>query len=221
MPLDLPALTVADAAAWKQWLATAAASSSGVWLTLAKKGTTTPTALTYAEALDEALCHGWIDGQTRRRDASTYCHRFTPRTAKSLWSARNVDKVARLEQEGRMLPAGRAAVDAAKADGRWEKAYAGQSTAEPPADLVAAIASVPEAQATWAILNKQNRFTMYYRLHGTKTPAGREKRIATFVEMLARGEMLYPQRQKATDRGREQRKKDVSTRRGAAHASPK
>ncbi|KAI0114160.1 hypothetical protein GGR51DRAFT_505693 [Nemania sp. FL0031] len=196
MPVELPILTVADAVAWSNWLVRSAATSRGVWLTLAKKGNTTPTSLTYAQALDEALCQGWIDGQARSGDERTYSQRFTPRTAKSLWSRRNVEHIARLENEGRVTALGRAAVDAAKADGRWDAAYAGQSTAEPPPEFLAAVAAVPEAQATWDGLTRSNRYAIYFRLNALKTQAGREKRIAAFVEMLARGESLYPQKQK-------------------------
>ncbi|KAF2966683.1 hypothetical protein GQX73_g6864 [Xylaria multiplex] len=195
MPVDLPVLTIADAAAWSNWLVRSATTSKGVWLTLAKKGNTTPTSLTYAQALDEALCQGWIDGQARGGDERTYSQRFTPRTAKSLWSRRNVEHVARLEEEGRITAAGRAAIDAAKADGRWDTAYAGQSTAELPAEFLAAVAAVPEAQAMWDTLNRTNRFAIYFRLNALKTQAGKEKRIAAFVEMLARGESLLPQKQ--------------------------
>ncbi|KAI3333081.1 hypothetical protein F4824DRAFT_473094 [Ustulina deusta] len=196
MPVDLPALTIADAAAWSNWLLRSATTSRGVWLTLAKKGSTVPTSLTYAQALDEALCQGWIDGQARGGDERTYSQRFTPRTPKSLWSRRNVEHVARLEQEGRVTAVGRAAIDAAKADGRWGAAYAGQSTAEPPPEFLAAVAAVPEAQAMWDSLNRSNRFAIYFRLNALKTQAGKEKRIAAFVEMLARGESLLPQKQK-------------------------
>lgn len=197
MPLELPILTIADSAAWAQWLSRSASTSKGVWLTLAKKNVTEPTSLTYAHALDEALCHGWIDGQTRKRDELTYAQRFTPRTAKSTWSQRNVGYVARLEAEGRMQAAGRAAVEAAKADGRWDAAYAGQATMEAPEELGAAIAAVPEAQAMWEILTKHNRFAICYRLQALKTEAGRQKRIAATVAMLARGETLHPQKQRA------------------------
>ncbi|KAI0437360.1 hypothetical protein F4803DRAFT_539189 [Xylaria telfairii] len=198
MPADLPVLTVVDAAAWANWLVRSAAISKGVWLTLAKKGNTVPTALTYAQALDEALCQGWIDGQARGGDERTYSQRFTPRTAKSLWSARNVEHIVRLEKEGRVTALGRAAVDAAKSDGRWDAAYAGQSTAEPPPEFLAAVAAVPEAQAMWDCLTRSNRFAIYFRLNALKTQAGKEKRIAAFVDMLARGESLHPQKQKPT-----------------------
>lgn len=196
MPVNLPALTVADAAAWSNWLVGNAATSKGVWLTLAKKGQTAPTSLSYAQALDEALCQGWIDGQGRGGDERTYTQRFTPRTPKSLWSRRNVENIARLEKEGRMTALGRAAVNAAKLDGRWDAAYAGQSTAEAPPEFLAAVAAIPAAQAMWDVLTRSNRYAIYFRLNSLRTQAGREKRIAAFVEMLARGESLYPQKQK-------------------------
>ena len=195
MPVELPVLTIANAAAWAKWLARESATSKGVWLTLAKKGVTTPTSLTYAEALDEALCYGWIDGQSRKLDEVTYSHRFTSRSAKSGWSKRNVGYIARLESEGRMQPRGRLEVEKAKADGRWDAAYAGQASIEPPADLSTAIAAVPEAQETWDCLTKKNRFAICYRLGSLKTEAGRRKRLAASVDMLARGETPHPQKQ--------------------------
>ena len=201
MPLELPVLTVLNTAAWAQWLISEASTSKGIWLTLAKKGATEPTSLTYAQALDEALCNGWIDGQTQKRDEQTYAQRFTPRTAKSAWSQRNVAHVARLEGEGRMQTAGRVAFEAAKADGRVKVAYAGQATMEVPEELAAAIMAVPEAQATWDILTKQNRYAICHRLHALKTEVGRQKRIKVDVAKLARGETYHPQKQKrASDR---------------------
>ncbi|KAJ1327564.1 YdeI/OmpD-associated family protein [Microdochium nivale] len=186
MAPELPILTVVDAVAWSRWLASSGRSSSGVWLTLAKKNVSKPTSLTYAQALDEALCHGWIDGQRRGGDDSTYGQRFTPRTAKSTWSQRNVAHIARLEsQAGRIQEQGRLAIEAAKADGRWDAAYAGASTAELPSDFLDAVAAVPAAQLALNVLPKQERFAMYLRLTTLKTAAGREKRIAAFVEMLA------------------------------------
>ncbi|KAI1273420.1 hypothetical protein F5Y07DRAFT_257090 [Xylaria sp. FL0933] len=202
MPVELPVLTIADAATWANWLVRNASTSKGVWLTLAKKGNTTPTSLTYAQALDEALCQGWIDGQARGGDDRTYSQRFTPRTAKSLWSRRNIANVARLEQEGRVTALGRAAIDAAKADGRWDAAYAGQASAEVPPEFLAAVAAVPAAQEMWDGLNKSNRFAVYFRLNALKTEAGRERRIRAFVEMLARGESLVPQKQKQKQKQR-------------------
>ncbi|KAI0385679.1 bacteriocin-protection, YdeI or OmpD-associated-domain-containing protein [Hypomontagnella monticulosa] len=200
MPTELPTFTVPNAVAWSSWLRRSGGASKGVWLTLAKKGSTTPTSLTYAQALDEALCHGWIDGQARKGEInhrdSSYVQRFTPRAPRSNWSKRNVDHVARLEREGRMTEAGRRAVETAKADGRWEVAYAGQAAAELPPEFLAAVAAEPAAQATYDALTRQNRFAIYYRLNALKTQAGRERRIAAFVSMLARGETPYPQKRK-------------------------
>ncbi|KAI1773909.1 bacteriocin-protection, YdeI or OmpD-associated-domain-containing protein [Hypoxylon cercidicola] len=198
MPELLPTLTVSDAAAWSSWLFRSSATSKGVWLTLAKKGATAPTSLTYAQALDEALCHGWIDGQKGQgKDASTsFAQRFTPRATRSAWSSRNVANVRRLEREGRMTEAGNRAVEAAKADSRWKAAYSGQATAELPPEFLAAVAAVPAAQATYEGLTRQNRFAIYYRLVSVKTQAGRERRIAAFVDMLARNETPFPQKQR-------------------------
>ncbi|KAI4869180.1 bacteriocin-protection, YdeI or OmpD-associated-domain-containing protein [Hypoxylon rubiginosum] len=199
MSVVLPTLTVSDVATWSSWLFRSGATSKGVWLTLAKKGATAPTSLTYAQALDEALCHGWIDGQVRKGEGSdakmSFLQRFTPRAARSAWSSRNVANVGRLEREGRMTEAGNRAVDAAKADGRWDAAYSGQATAELPPEFLAAVAAVPAAQATYEVLTRQNRFAIYYRLVSLKTQAGRERRIAAFVDMLARSETPYPQKQ--------------------------
>ncbi|KAI0890752.1 uncharacterized protein GGS22DRAFT_17992 [Annulohypoxylon maeteangense] len=201
MPVDLPLLTFVDATAWSNWLFCSGTTSKGIWLTLSKKGATLPTSLTYAQALDEALCHGWIDGQARKSEGSnadsSYLQRFTPRAARSSWSKRNVEHIARLEREGRVTEAGRRAIEIAKADGRWEAAYAGQATAEPPPEFLAAVAAVPAAQAKYDTLSRQNRFLIYYRLNAMKTQAGREKRIAAFVDILARGETPYPQKRRA------------------------
>lgn len=194
MAEELPELTVADAAAWHAWLAAHHTQPSGVWLTLAKKGTTTPTSLTYDEALDEALCHGWIDGQLRRRDDVTYAQRFTPRRPRSPWSRRNVGIVERLLAEGRMRPAGTEQVERARADGRWDAAYAGSADIEVPPDLAAALAAEPAAQAAFATLNRQNRYAVLYRVTSAMRPQTREKRVAQYVAMLARGETPYPQK---------------------------
>jgi uncharacterized protein YdeI (YjbR/CyaY-like superfamily) len=137
---DLPELIMADAAAWRAWLREHHDMPAGIWLVLAKKGTTDPTSLTYDDALEEALCHGWIDGQSRRRGETTYLQRFTPRRPRSSWSKRNAAIAERLLAEGRMHPAGVAEVERAKADGRWEAAYAGPASIEVPAELAAALA---------------------------------------------------------------------------------
>jgi uncharacterized protein YdeI (YjbR/CyaY-like superfamily) len=194
MAKELEDVTVADAAAWRAWLEAHHAQPDGVWLTLAKKGTTEPTTLRYAAALDEALCFGWIDGQARKGNDVVYSQKFTPRRARSPWSARNVGIIARLESEGRMHDAGRAEVERAKGDGRWEAAYAGAAATEVPEDLAAALAAEPKAQAMFDILTSQNRFGIIYRLRDAKRPETRARRLERFVAMLTRGETLYPQK---------------------------
>jgi uncharacterized protein YdeI (YjbR/CyaY-like superfamily) len=199
MAAEPPELTVTDAAAWREWLGEHHASPTGVWLVLAKKGTTQPTSLSYDQALEEALCHGWIDGQSRRRDETTYGQRFTPRRARSSWSKRNVGLIARLLAEGRMHPAGLAEVERAKADGRWDAAYAGPAGIEVPADLSAALTAQPRAQAMFDVLTSQNRYAVLYRIQSAKQPGTRARRIEHFVAMLARGETVYPQRRALGD----------------------
>ncbi|MDQ4112830.1 MAG: YdeI/OmpD-associated family protein [Actinomycetota bacterium] len=188
-------LLLPDPPAWRAWLEEHHADTPAVWLVLTKKGGTLTT-LTWQTALDEALCFGWIDGQARRRDEQSSFQRFTPRGPKSRWSLRNVEHIDRLEAEGRMTAAGRAAVEAAKADGRWEAAYAGPATAETPPDLLAAIAAVPEAQAMYDVLTSQNRYALYHRITSLKTEAARARRIEEYVAMLARHETLHPQKRR-------------------------
>jgi uncharacterized protein YdeI (YjbR/CyaY-like superfamily) len=199
MATPLPELLLPDAAAWRTWLSDHHADSPGVRLILGKKGGTL-TALTYDGALDEALCFGWIDGQVDRRDAESYFQRFTPRGPRSNWSLRNVGHIARLESEGRMHPAGQAAVEQAKADGRWELAYAGPAAATTPTDLAEAVAAVPEAQAMFDALTSQNRYALYFRLSQLKPGAARKRRIDAFVGQLSRGETPYPQRRRPGER---------------------
>ena len=191
---ELPELIVRNAAAWRTWLAGHHADPVGVWLVLAKKGTEKPTSLTYDQALEEALCHGWIDGQAGRRDEATYRQRFTPRRRRSAWSKRNTGIAERLIAEDRMRPAGHAEVERAKADGRWEAAYAGPASMEVPADLAEALATEPKAQAMFESLNSQNRYAVLYRIATAKRADTRARRIEQSVTMLARGETVYPQR---------------------------
>ena len=193
MAFELPELIVPDAAAWRDWLGENHADPDGVWLVLAKKGTEQPTSLTYDQALEEALCHGWIDGQTRRRDDATYRQRFTPRRKRSAWSKRNTGIAERLRAEGRMHPSGQAEVERAKADGRWEAAYAGPASIEVPPDLIEALAAEPKAQAMFETLNSQNRYAILYRVATAKRADTRARRIREFVAMLARGETVHPQ----------------------------
>ncbi|HEX5333482.1 MAG TPA: YdeI/OmpD-associated family protein [Cellulomonas sp.] len=195
MAIELDELLLPDAATWRAWLRAHHASSPGVWLVLHKKGGAT-TELTYEQALQEALCFGWIDGQTRSRDAETSFQRMTPRRARSVWSARNVERIARLEQEGRMHDAGRAQVRAAQEDGRWERAYSAQSDAVVPDDLAAALSADPVAQAWFDALTASNRFAVIYRVQDAVRPETRSRRIATLVAALARGETPYPQKRR-------------------------
>jgi uncharacterized protein YdeI (YjbR/CyaY-like superfamily) len=192
-------LVVKDARAWRTWLHQHHEQEAGVWLVLAKKGTTDPTSLTYDQALDDALCYGWIDGQVRRRDASTYHQRFTPRRKRSPWSQRNVGIIARLEQEGRMHPAGVAEVERAKADGRWAAAYAGPAGVQDPPDLMARLAAEPRARAMWDILTSANRYAIIHRLEEAKRPETRVRLIEQYVAMLAEGKTLYPQKARLGD----------------------
>ncbi|KHL03493.1 YdeI/OmpD-associated family protein [Sinomonas humi] len=196
MAIELPELLLPDAAAWRAWLAQNHATSPGVWLVQHKKGGSV-TGLTFADALDHALCFGWVDGQIGRRDEGSYVTRFTPRGPKSKWSKLNVANVERLEKAGLMTDAGRAVVDAAKADGRWEAAYAGQASAEVPPDLAAAIAANPAAQEMFEQLTAVNRYALIYRTESVKKPETRAKKIAQFVDMLARGETVHPQKSRA------------------------
>lgn len=191
--IEFEELVVADAAGLRTWLLRHHESSPGVWLALTRKGGNV-TSVTWQEAVDEALCVGWIDGQARARDAESSSIRFTPRRPRSAWSQRNVANVARLEAEGRMLPAGRRAVEAAQADGRWAAAYAAQSEAEVPADLAAAIAASPEAQAMFDVLTRSNRFALIYRVEAVKRPATRQRKIEEFVAMLEEGKTPHPQK---------------------------
>ena len=196
MAEELPELVVPHAEAWLQWLGANHGQGSGVWLVLAKKGTEQPTDLSYDQALEAALCHGWIDGQVKRRDEGTFRQRFTPRRSRSAWSKRNVGIVERLLEEGRMHESGLAAVAAAKADGRWQAAYAGPATMSVPDDLARALAENPQAQAMFEILTSQNRYSVLLRIDSAKRSETRARRIEQFVTMLARGETVHPQRRK-------------------------
>ena len=186
-------LVVTDAVAWRTWLDANEDTSDGVWLLLAKKGTTSPTTLTYAQALDEALCSGWIDGQRKSRDAATFRQRYTPRRRASLWSQRNIGLVEAFVAEGRMRPRGQAEIDRAKADGRWERAYAGPATIGVPDDLEAALRNRPAAAAMFDQLTGQNRYAVLHRIHTAPSATSRANRLAKLVGMLERGETPHPQ----------------------------
>lgn len=193
MTADLLVLTVRDAAAWHSWLTEHHGDAGGVWLVLAKKGATEPTNLTYDQALEEALCFGWVDGQLGPGDEATFRRRFTPRRPGSSWSKRNVALVELLTRQRRMQPAGLAAVERAKADGSWGSAYSGQAAIEVPSDLAAGLAANPAAQETFDNLSRANRYAVLYRVETAKRDGTRSQRIERLVEMLARGDTLHPQ----------------------------
>ena len=186
-------LVVPDAAAWRAWLDEHEDSSDGVWLALAKKGVVTPTSLRYDDALEEALCSGWIDGPKHGIDDRVFGQRFTPRRQRSLWSERNVGIVAALVGDGRMRLRGQAEVDRAKADGRWDRAYAGAATAEVPDDLSAALGASAAAGARFAELNRVNRYAVIHRVVTAPSATARANRLAKLVALLESGGAPYPQ----------------------------
>ena len=193
MAPDLPELIVPDASGWARWLADHGEQSDGVWLVLAKKGTSKPTSLTYDEALAEAICHGWVDGQLASGDEQTFRRKFTPRRAKSRWSKRNVAIAERMIGEGRMRSSGLAAISSAQTDGSWDAAYAGQANMEVPPDLASALAATPKAKAMFAKISAANRYSILYRIATAKRSDTRQRRIEQFVAMLARGETIHPE----------------------------
>ncbi|HVX34326.1 MAG TPA: YdeI/OmpD-associated family protein [Solirubrobacterales bacterium] len=190
MPDDLPILLFAAPADLEEWLEANAATSPGVWLKIAKKGAPEPSA-TYAEALELALCFGWIDSQKRGLDDTHFLQRFTPRRPRGRWSRINREKCEALEAEGRLRPAGAAEVAAAKADGRWEAAYEGARTATVPDDLRRELDANPAAASFFAALDSANRYAILYRLQDAKRPETRERRLRKFLAMLERGEKLH------------------------------
>ena len=185
-PTDLPVLAFADQAAFEAWLEAEGARAPGVYVKLAKKGAGVPS-VTYAEVVESALCFGWIDGRSNRLDDRFYLQRITPRRARSVWSQKNVEAVEALTAAGRMRPAGLTAVEAARADGRWERAYAGSATITMPDDLAEALAAEPAAQREFEALDGTNRYAVLWRVHTAGTPGTRAKRIAALVQMLAEG----------------------------------
>lgn len=184
-----------DADSFYDWLGRHHDAADEVWIKIHKVASGLPS-ITPKEAIDVILCWGWIDGVRKGLDEKSFLQRYTPRTAKSIWSKINVENVARLIREGRMTGHGLREVDKAKADGRWDRAYGSGREMKIPDDLQAAIDAEPDAKAMLARLTAQNRFALAFRVHNMKTEAGRQKKIATFVEMLKRGETIYPQRVK-------------------------
>ena len=188
---DYPILLFADRTAFRKWLSAHHASQPGLWLRIAKAASALES-VTYAEALDVALCFGWIDGQKRSYDADSFLQKFTPRQKRSAWSKRNREHVARLVAAGEMHRAGLAAVEAAKADGRWDRAYDSPGTATVPDDLQGALDEHPDAKAFFATLKGANRYAILYRIQAAVKPETRARRIAEFVAMLQRKETLHP-----------------------------
>jgi uncharacterized protein YdeI (YjbR/CyaY-like superfamily) len=176
---------------WRAWLDAHHDGSPGVWLLIAKKGSARHT-VSYDEALEAALCYGWIDGQKRSHDDGCWLQKFTPRAARSVWSKLNRQRAEALIASGEMRPAGLAEVERAKADGRWANAYDSPSTAVAPGDLLAALEAHPEAQAFFETLNSANRYAIIWRLQTAKKAETRERRLRQFIEMLERHEKLHP-----------------------------
>ncbi len=190
LPTDLPVLAFPDQAALEEWLDAEHATAPGLYVRLAKKGSGVPS-VTYAELVESALCFGWIDGRSQRLDETSYLQRITPRRPRSVWSQKNVAAVEALIAAGRMRPAGLAAVEAAQADGRWDRAYAGPATITVPDDLAAALAAVPAAQQAFDGLDGRNRYAVLHRVATAATPQTRARRIAAVVTMLAEGRRPY------------------------------
>jgi uncharacterized protein YdeI (YjbR/CyaY-like superfamily) len=192
MPSDpLPVMTFDSTDAWDAWLGAHHADAPGLWLKIAKKGAAGRT-ISYSEALDVALCHGWIDGQKGRYDDEYWLQRFTPRKPASKWSKINTERVAALIASGRMRPAGLHEVERARADGRWEQAYESQSRVTVPEDLARALAANERARAFFATLDSANRYAILYRIGTAKKPETRAKRIDTFVTMLSEHKKIHP-----------------------------
>jgi uncharacterized protein YdeI (YjbR/CyaY-like superfamily) len=187
---EQPELAFSSQQAFREWLAAEHATSDGIWIRFAKKASGIAS-VDYAEALDVALCFGWIDGQTRSIDDDWYAQRWTPRRKRSPWSKRNRDKAAALIATGQMQTAGLAEIERAKADGRWDRAYDGAKNATVPDDLQAALDANPKAAAFFATLTGSKRYAILYRLQDAKRPETRQRRLETFVAMLERGETLH------------------------------
>lgn len=187
----LPEMLFPDAAAWTKWLEREHGKSAGVWMRIAKKGAA-ESSVQYPEALNVALCFGWIDGQKKGIDEHYWVQKFTPRAARSIWSKINREKVEALIAAGQMREAGQREIDRAKADGRWDAAYDSAGKAEIPPDLQAALDASPAARAFYATLNAANRYAILFRTQTAKKAETRAKRIAQFVQMLERGEKIHP-----------------------------
>ena len=199
--MDLPVKPFKDQAAWEKWLDANHAKSRGIWLRFARKSSGIAS-VDYPQALDVALCYGWIDGQRRSLDDESFLQRFTPRGPRSLWSKINTDKVAVLIRDGRMHPAGHAAIESAKASGRWESAYQPWSNPDIPPELQAGLDKNKKAKAFFETLKGRERYAVIFRVQTAKKPETKAKRVAEFVERLARGETFADlEKAKAKNKG--------------------
>jgi uncharacterized protein YdeI (YjbR/CyaY-like superfamily) len=187
---ELPVISFEKAEDWRAWLEENHDRERGIWLRIYKKGTGLPS-VNHGTALDEALCYGWIDGQSKSYDKESYLQKFTPRRSRSIWSKINIEHIERLEKEGKMRPAGRKAVEAAKADGRWDAAYDSPKNMEVPEDFIAELSKNEKALAFFGTLNKTNRYAIAWRLQTAKKPETRERRKQVMLEMMARGEKFH------------------------------
>ncbi len=188
---DQPVMLFASQKDWAKWLDKNHAASSGIWMRLAKKAAELQS-VNYAEALDVALCYGWIDGQKKSHDADSWLQKFTPRGTKSIWSKINREKAEALIKAGKMKPAGLLAIEKAKQDGRWEAAYDSQSKATVPEDFQAELDGNPKAKEFFAALNSVNRYAILFRIQTAKKAETRGKRIHQFIQMLEKGEKIHP-----------------------------
>lgn len=189
-PDDKPVVPFATVAEFESWLSEWHVDHTGLWIHFFKRDSGY-SSITYAEALDVALCYGWIDGPIRKGDEVSWIHKFTPRGKRSVWSQKNKSHIERLIREGRMQPAGQAAVDAAKSDGRWDAAYASSSNFVESPEFMAALKKSKKASAFYATLTKANRYAFYYRLHAVKKPETKTRKLAEFIGMLERGETFH------------------------------
>jgi len=187
---DLPVIPFSSPSEWEQWLKQNYSVSKGIWLQMYKKGSGIASVY-YAEALDVALCYGWIDGQLKSVDELSYMQRFTPRRPKSIWSKRNIEHITRLTKEGRMKPAGLKEAEAAKNDGRWELAYDPQGSMTVPDDFLSELSKEKKALIFYESLNKANKYAIAWRIQTAKRPETKEKRMKEILEMLARGEKFH------------------------------
>jgi uncharacterized protein YdeI (YjbR/CyaY-like superfamily) len=187
---DLKIVSFKNAKGWGNWLEKNHSKSKGVWLRFYKKNSGIPT-IVYSEALEEALCYGWIDGQLKKGDEKSYFQKFTPRRTKSIWSKRNIGLVNKLEKEGRLKSSGIKEIENAKADGRWEKAYDSQSKMKFPEDFLKELSKNKKAFSFFESLNKTNKYSICWRLQTAKTEATRNKRMKAILEMMKRGEKFH------------------------------